>query len=375
MSRLQIQFRLGSIPVRIEPGFWLMTLVLGSSMGTGVGLALWCVIELVGVLTHELGHALAAKAFGARPEITLYTMGGLTRYAVPRDRPYGRFQSMSVSFAGPAAGFLLAALAVVAAMAFMVPGGSLVERAVALQALVHNRGSGGAVGLALWLMLLINVGWGLINLLPILPLDGGNILRAALGGRTPESGLVRALWVSSVLGPAVTFVTFKAGLLWASMLFGYFSYSSIRQLIDARRLAADRRAGLHARIEDAQRALEEGELERASMQATAAMNLAASPAVRSTAIHLLAVAKLELGDARAALDVLRNLPDSETDAFLLGACLLAAGRAEDALPHLEKAAVSGSHPQAQAMLDQARRVALAWKPTPNHDQTPPSADT
>lgn len=359
MSRFQIQFRLGSIPVRIEASFWLITLLLGSQLGSAVGLGLWVAIELLAVLVHELGHALAAKAFGARPEIVLYGMGGLTRYAVPKDRPYGRFASMATSFAGPFAGFVLAALTFVVALS-IVPGATLPDRTATIWEYLRYSPGTSVLSLAIVLMLWINVGWGAINLLPILPLDGGNILRALLGGSSPDSGTIRALWVSALIAPATAFVLFKLGMPMAAMLFAYFAFLSIKQLLDTRKVAEDRRTGMHARLEDAQQALQDGEFERAELQARAAMEQAASPVVRRTAVHVLAVAKLEQGDARTALDVLRNLPDSETDPFLLGACLLASGRAEDSIPHLEKAVAANGHSNARALLEQARRVAHVW---------------
>ncbi len=360
MSRLQIHFRLGSIPVRIEPGFWLVTVLLGSRYASVLVLGLWIVLELIAVLVHELGHALAARAFGAKPDIVLHSMGGLTRYAVPRGRAYGRLPSMAISFAGPLAGFLFAAATVLAAALVAPGGGSLVDRALSVYQLVRNPTIDNVPSLVLAFTVGINVIWGAFNLLPILPLDGGNIVRALLSGASPESGTVRALWVSAVVGPAMALGLYELGMPLAAMLFGYFAVMSIRQLIDARKIDADRRSGLQARLDDAQEAISAGDFDRAEAQATAAFELASSPIVRRTAVHILAVGRLERGDARSALDMLRNLPDNETDPFLLGATLLACGRAEDAIPHLERATRSGGQRAAQELLERARKVAQAW---------------
>jgi len=364
MSRLQLRFRLGSIPVRVDPGFWLITLVLFSRLGDPKGIGLAMLLAFVAVLTHELGHALAARAFGASPEIMLYSMGGLTRYAAPGHRPYGRMQSIVTSFAGPLAGFILA-LATFSCVVALTTGGTIAQRAAAIGKLAHNHlltgnPSADLATLALSLTLYINLGWGVINLLPILPLDGGNIIRALLAGSDPDSGTVRALWVSVVVGPLVALHFYARGQWLTAMLFAYFVASTVRQLIELRRVSADRKTGLHARLEDAQQSLISGDVDRAETQARAVIDLAVSPVVRRTGVHMLAVARLQRGDARSALDVLRQLADTETDPFLLGATLLACGRADDAIPYLERAVRAGNHGDAAELLERARRLSHAW---------------
>ena len=41
-------------------------------------MAAWIVIMFVGILMHELGHALTARAFRAEPAISLHGLGGVT---------------------------------------------------------------------------------------------------------------------------------------------------------------------------------------------------------------------------------------------------------------------------------------------------------
>ena len=75
----ELAFSLGSIPVVIEPSFWIITLLFAAQGGTDVvKIALWTAIVFFSVLIHELGHALMAKAFGAGAAIRLYSFGGLT---------------------------------------------------------------------------------------------------------------------------------------------------------------------------------------------------------------------------------------------------------------------------------------------------------
>ncbi|MBI5544732.1 MAG: M50 family metallopeptidase, partial [Deltaproteobacteria bacterium] len=95
---LEIRFRLGPIPVAIEPGFWLMSLAFGLSARLGFeAILLWVGVVLVSVLVHELGHALVALVFGVRSHISLHTFGGLTFPARRMSRP----REIAMSLAGP----------------------------------------------------------------------------------------------------------------------------------------------------------------------------------------------------------------------------------------------------------------------------------
>ncbi|HYH69138.1 MAG TPA: site-2 protease family protein, partial [Urbifossiella sp.] len=104
-----LNFRLFRFPVRVHPWFWLVTLIFGSNRfhpdHPGFILA-WIAVVFVSILVHELGHALAFRAFGVGSHVVLHSFGGL---AVPWDNLRGRGQRIVVALAGPAAGFLLAA--------------------------------------------------------------------------------------------------------------------------------------------------------------------------------------------------------------------------------------------------------------------------
>jgi len=69
------------IPVKIEVSFFAIVVFLALSRSHGITLIVeWVVVVFVSVLLHEFGHALAARAFGLKPEIRLYQMGGLTSW-------------------------------------------------------------------------------------------------------------------------------------------------------------------------------------------------------------------------------------------------------------------------------------------------------
>ena len=56
-------------------------------------------------------------------------------------------------------------------------------------------------------LLYINIFWALVNLLPVLPLDGGQIAMQVLMQHDPWSGMQRALWLSVITGGAMAFIS------------------------------------------------------------------------------------------------------------------------------------------------------------------------
>jgi Zn-dependent protease len=166
-----LRFSLFGFPVRIHPLFLIVAALFGLSgpepdLGRA---AVWIAVVLVSVLVHELGHAFAARTVGAQPTIDLYALGGLTAFAPPR--PLGRWQSVGISLAGPFAGFLLGVLVLSGSAALGADRPSPFVNADAPLIDV-------IIGASIW----VNLYWGMVNLLPILPLDGGNVVRSLLPG-------------------------------------------------------------------------------------------------------------------------------------------------------------------------------------------------
>ena len=71
-------FHVLGIPVRIEPFFWIAAVLLAYNLGDARLILMWVAVVLVSVLVHELGHAVALKAFGQSSVIVLHGFGGLT---------------------------------------------------------------------------------------------------------------------------------------------------------------------------------------------------------------------------------------------------------------------------------------------------------
>src|SRR5215468_11609191 len=102
-TRFDVNFKLGDIPVRIHPYFWLGTLLLGLDLNQPAldiftHLLAWVVIVFVSILVHELGHVLMGRYFGSSGHIILMGLGGLA--VGSSDLPLRR-QRIAVYLAGP----------------------------------------------------------------------------------------------------------------------------------------------------------------------------------------------------------------------------------------------------------------------------------
>lgn len=200
-----LSFTLFGFPVRVQWMFWLIGCLLMFPLLTSPNpralqfLVLWLIVFFVSILWHEMGHAFAMRKYGGRPEILLYGMGGVCSSA----GQYTRKQSMLISAAGPAAGFLLALIALV----------------LSYTPLVRN----GHVAFTVEYLLWVNTFWTLMNLLPILPLDGGQILRSFMSNRNP-SVVPKIGAVVAGLVAVISLVLTQRYFM--PLLFGYLAYQN-----------------------------------------------------------------------------------------------------------------------------------------------------
>ena len=137
----------------------------------------------VSIMVHEFGHALSGRTLSAqRPKVVLYYMGGL---CIPDREDRSPWSKIVTLLMGPGAGFLLggAVAAVGAAMFGFIEVGPF-------QYYIHPapRWNNPILVQIYRELLFINLFWGLFNLLPIFPLDGGQIAGTLLTMKNRREG-------------------------------------------------------------------------------------------------------------------------------------------------------------------------------------------
>jgi Zn-dependent protease len=179
------------VHVRVHPFFWLLSVLLGwnayTQPGGGLGfLAVWVACVFVSILLHEFGHVLMGWLFGSKGHIVLYSFGGL---AIGSNNLRRRWQRILVLLAGP--GIQLLLFAGLWAMLRFLPleAGPLSWGPYARE--------------AVWDLVQINLFWALLNLLPVFPLDGGQISREVCQAVSPQRGAAFAYGLSMVIAAAI----------------------------------------------------------------------------------------------------------------------------------------------------------------------------
>jgi stage IV sporulation protein FB len=245
-SQGDLRFRVFGFPVRVHPWFWVVAVILGLDRTKGTPpaeLLLAVAVIFVSILVHELGHAFAQRYFGGRPWITLYGLGGL---ASCDDCDRSPRSQILISLAGPVAGFVAALLLLLLIKitgreaVLLLPGQDLslsesVPNLVGTEflgiAVLWEEFPSGAVNFVLRKAFFVNIGWGLINLLPIYPLDGGRVSGELFTLQQPRRGIVMSLQLSMVAAGAMALI---GVVLWQSLftalMFGYLAYSNYQTL-------------------------------------------------------------------------------------------------------------------------------------------------
>ena len=206
-------------PLDIRPGFLILLAMFAFIYPDGLGPWLAGAVGLF-TLIHELGHAFAARATGAKAKITLDFLAGYASF-IPT-RHLKRWERAGIALAGPGIQIVLG-LAVLSVMKV---------NPFELQS-VNDRAS----TLAIWFAGPI---MGLINLLPILPLDGGNIVMSGLDAVIPGRSRQVMIYVSIVL-TVLGLVVLSRGRTVVSPIFLIFplftQIQMLRQLQDDKGLA------------------------------------------------------------------------------------------------------------------------------------------
>ncbi len=196
--------------VKVRYTFFLGAFILGMRRQSVGALLVWVGVVFVAILLHELGHAFAAQFYRQNPQIELHAMGGETKWSWVGEVKW--YQRIMISLAGPGIGFLVGGL--------LYFGG--VSRLIVEPYLLR---------LALHDFLWVTLAWGVFNLLPLLPLDGGQALSEALqhwlGG---DKGRLLARRVSCVTGVAGLVAALALNQVWVALMCGFFAFDNFQRM-------------------------------------------------------------------------------------------------------------------------------------------------
>jgi Zn-dependent protease len=219
-----LRWRMLGTDVRVHPTFWLFSAILGWDFFERHGfsyLVIWVLCSFASILLHEFGHVMMAWPFGSRGHILLYSFGGLAIGV----NAWKRWQRILIAFAGPAIQFVLSGL--IRLTLLLLPLAVLLDMPK-------------PAGAALGMLLFINWAWPLLNLLPIWPLDGGQITREVFEAIWKTRGLLYSLMLSGGLAvllalhsfmvtqgrPLIPYLPF--GGMWSAILFAMLAIGSFQ---------------------------------------------------------------------------------------------------------------------------------------------------
>ena len=307
-------FSIARIPVRVEPAFLLVAALFGLHyIDYGLDVVLiWVACTFVSILVHELGHGFALKVFGQPSAIVLHGFGGVTFSS--RRSSLARTRSIFVSLAGSITALLL----------LYLPTRVYFQQATFQDQLALPE----AVWWALAFLNFQNLWWSVANLLPVRPLDGGNVV-------TEIFGIDRARKISIGVAIAAGIWCFFSDQTYGGFFFLLLAFLSFQEI-----RAAQTGADMDAFHVDAPEA--GGGPSRPRSQAN--LSVVGQPAAPmmgtmdpERAQHL-AWAALKQGDVPAAKRITRGLGKG-ADPFLKASTALASGD-KDAFQLFEDAYVA-----------------------------------
>jgi stage IV sporulation protein FB len=196
------------IPLSVHPLFWVVAFLIGWLWTANLlGAFLSVLLILFSVLFHEFGHALTAKCFGQKTRIELTAFGGFT---YRQGSKLKLWQEFLVVLNGPLFGFLL----------FLAAYFSYVYLPVSNPVILFS----------LKFLFVANFFWTVMNLIPVLPLDGGHLMSLLLESIFGFRGVKIALILGLIFSIGLSFLFFSLGFFIIGALFLLFAFEGIRSL-------------------------------------------------------------------------------------------------------------------------------------------------
>jgi hypothetical protein len=280
----------GRIPVAIHPFFWVCAALIGwLNSPSLLGALIWIGIIFFSVLFHEFGHALSAVIFRQSARIQLVALGGLTSYEGPKLKFWQQF---IIVFNGPLFGFIL----------FLASTFLLQMQWPPLPTAI------------LKMTQIANLFWSVVNLFPVLPLDGGQLLRIAFEAMFGLKGYKASLLVGGVFSVLAALGFFLIQAYLAGAFFFLFAFQSF-DLWRKSRMATlqDRNEEMRHLMDEAEKALQEGKKGDAEKFFTEIREKAKEGLFYQAATQYLAIFQYQAGHKEDAYQLLLPLEETLAD--------------------------------------------------------------
>jgi Zn-dependent protease len=331
-----LRFRIASIPVEVRPSHLLVAGLLAWSWMPSAqtrapdavpALLLGAMVVFVSILVHELGHAVAARAFGYQPQIVIEWFGGHTQPNAPVTISW--IKEIVLTAAGPAFGFALGALAEVGLIA---TGGRQISD--------HPSAPLGIEVLGFFAR--ANLVWALLNLVPVLPLDGGRISNTLATRIFGPRGVFVSQGFSLLICVAAVAFGVSIGQSVLAVFFAIWGVSAVQMIAAAIRGDGPKGGSAHpseqALLQSAA-LFKQRRLAEAQRVATDALggDPPPPPRIRTRLHHLLGWIAIKDGRGGDALNHFAQMDGQEVEPQAQAAAFTLSGDDERALPLWERA--------------------------------------
>lgn len=278
------------IPVKISPFFFLTATLIGwinsgQSSHPFVLTVIWVGVIFTSILVHEYGHALTSRYFGQKPRIQLTPFGGLTH---PEGSPLRGWREFLVVLNGPVFGLLL----------FL---GSLFLLSLSF---FENPYILYTLKIFVW----VNLFWTIVNLLPVMPLDGGQLLRVVLESCLGAKGFKYAIFTGMLLSFSLSLFFFFIGSFLVGAIFFLFGFQNLGTWKQSRVITeSDRNEMMTKEMKEVEELLSRNETKAAIPKLEAIRKEAKAGMIYHAATEYLAAIYAEKGDHENVYGLLRPI--------------------------------------------------------------------
>jgi len=272
------------IPISIHPFFLIVVALFSFLSGkTPILMGIWAIVIFISILLHEMGHALTALYFGQKVRIEFVGFGGMTHQS---GRSLKLWQHLLITLNGPLVGLALCTLSYWTL--------TLVSKETPPLFIA-----------SLQILFWINLVWTVLNLLPVQPLDGGQLLKVILTMCFGLTGTKIAFFLSLISGALLTVYLILTPYFIAGILFMLLTFENFKLWREALNVTkSDQNPKITHLFDEAKRALSVGDSSLALEKLVQVRTLSKRGIVFIHATELLAELLKELHEERDAFELL-----------------------------------------------------------------------